>query len=165
MPNASGASGIIATSATSATSPTSATSAPSSSAGLAECCHGDVVAALRTGDYATPAIQPTPTALTASGTLTTAQIQSQIIQVTSATAVTLTMPTGATIDGAIVPLIGINTAIDFFLINTGSASGAITVAVATGVTSIGSLTLAIGTSAHFRLQRTATNTYILYRLV
>ena len=110
-------------------------------------------------------IQPTPTALTASGTLTTAQIQSQIIQVTSATAVTLTMPTGATIDGAIVPLIGINTAIDFFLINTGSASGAITVAVATGVTSIGSLTLAIGTSAHFRLQRTATNTYILYRLV
>jgi hypothetical protein len=109
-------------------------------------------------------IQPTPTALTASATLTTAQIQTQIIQVTSATAVTLTMPTGTVIDGAIVPVIPIDSAIDFSIINTGSALGAVTVAVATGVTNIGGLTVAISDSGIFRLRRTATNTYILYRL-
>jgi hypothetical protein len=109
-------------------------------------------------------IQPTPTALTGSATLTTAQIQTQIIQVTSATAVALTMPTGTVIDGAIVPIIDANTAIDFYIINTGSASGAVTVSVATGVTSIGALGVAINDSGQFRLRRTAVNTYILYRL-
>jgi len=108
--------------------------------------------------------QPTPTALTATATLTTAQIQTQIIQVTSATGVTLTMPTGTVIDGAIIPVIALNTAIDFWIINTGSAVGTVTVAVATGVTNIGGLSVAISTSAYFRLVRTATNTYILYRL-
>ena len=108
--------------------------------------------------------QPTPTALTGSVTLTTAQIQTQIIQVTSATAVSLTMPTGTVIDGAIVPKIDLNTSIDFSIINTGSASGAVTVVVATGVTNIGSLSVPISTSAYFRLVRTALNTYIIYRL-
>lgn len=110
-------------------------------------------------------IQPTPTALTVSATLTIAQIQTQIIQVTSATAVTLTMPTGTVIDGAIVPAIAANTAIDFWVINTGSSAGAVTVAVATGVTNIGALGVPISTSAYFRLVRTALNTYIIYRLV
>jgi hypothetical protein len=108
--------------------------------------------------------QPAPTALTGSVTLTTAQIQTQIIQVTSASAVNLTMPTGAVIDAAIVPVIPIDSAIDFSIINTGSSSGAVTVVVATGVTNIGALTLAINLSAQFRLRRTAINTYILYRL-
>jgi len=108
--------------------------------------------------------QPAPTALTASATLTTAQIQTQIIQVTSATGVTLTMPTGTVIDGAIVPVIPLNSAIDFSIINTGSAVGTVTVAVATGVTNIGGLSVAINDSGIFRLRRTALNTYILYRL-
>ena len=108
--------------------------------------------------------QPTPTALTASATLTTAQIQTQIIQVTSATAVALTMPTGTVIDGAIVPIIDANTSIDFYIINTGSASGAVTVSGATGSTLVGSGAVAISTSAFFRLRRTALNTYSLYRL-
>jgi hypothetical protein len=109
-------------------------------------------------------IQPTPTALTGSATLTTAQIQTQIIQVTSATAVALTMPTGTVIDGAIVPIIDANTSIDFYIINTGSASGAVTVSGATGSTLVGSGSIAISTSAFFRLRRTALNTYSLYRL-
>jgi len=108
--------------------------------------------------------QPAPTALTASATLTTAQIQTQIIQVTSATAVALTMPTGTVIDGAIVPIIDANTAIDFWIINTGSASGAVTLSGATGSTLVGSGAVAISTSAFFRLRRTALNTYSLYRL-
>jgi hypothetical protein len=110
-------------------------------------------------------VQPTPTALTGSVTLTTAQIQTQIIQVTSATGVNLTMPTGTVIDSAIIPVIQLNTSIDFWIINTGSAVGTVTVVVASGVTNIGALTVAISTSAYFRLQRTAANTYILYRLV
>jgi hypothetical protein len=108
--------------------------------------------------------QPTPTALTASATLTTAQIQTQIIQVTSATAVALTMPTGTVIDGAIAPIIDVNTAIDFYIINIGSASGAVTLSGATGSTLVGSGAVAISTSAFFRLRRTALNTYSLYRL-
>jgi hypothetical protein len=107
---------------------------------------------------------PTPTALTASTTLTTAQIQTKIITVNSATAVALTMPTGTIIDGAIVPVIDFDTAIDFWIINIGSASGAVTLSGATGSTLVGSGAVAISTSAFFRLRRTALNTYSLYRL-
>ena len=108
--------------------------------------------------------QPTPTALTASATLTTAQIQTKIITVNSTSLVALTMPTGTVIDGAIVPIIDFDTAIDFSIINIGSGSGAVTVSGATGSTLVGSGSVAISTSAFFRLRRTALNTYSLYRL-
>jgi hypothetical protein len=106
--------------------------------------------------------QPAPTALTASATLTTAQIQTKIITVNSASLVALTMPTGTVIDGAIVPVIDFDTAIDFWIINIGSA--AVTLSGATGSTLVGSGSIAISTSAFFRLRRTALNTYSLYRL-
>jgi len=51
---------------------------------------------------------------------------------------------------------------DFSVINT--ASGTITMAVNTGVTSLGSLTIATGSSARFRIRRTAANTFIMYRI-
>jgi hypothetical protein len=51
---------------------------------------------------------------------------------------------------------------NFTVINT--ASGTITMAVNTGVTSLGALTIATGTSAQFRIRRTAANTFILYRM-
>ena len=108
--------------------------------------------------------QPTPTALTASATLTTAQIQTKIITVNSTSLVALTMPTGTVIDGAIVPIIDFDTAIDFSIINIGSGSGAVTLSGATGSTLVGSGAVAISTSAFFRLRRTALNTYSLYRL-
>ena len=34
----------------------------------------------------------------------------------------------------------------------------------TGVTTLGGLTIATGTSAQFRIRRTAANTFVLYRL-
>ena len=108
--------------------------------------------------------QPAPTALTASATLTTAQIQTKIITVNSTSLVALTMPTGTVIDGAIVPIIDFDTAIDFSIINIGSGSGAVTLSGATGSTLVGSGAVAISTSAFFRLRRTALNTYSLYRL-
>ena len=45
-----------------------------------------------------------------------------------------------------------------------TATGTITMAVNTGVTSVGTLTVATGVSAQFRIRRTATNTFVLYRL-
>jgi hypothetical protein len=110
-------------------------------------------------------IQPTPTALTGSVTLTAAQIQTQIITVNSATAVAITMPLGTVLESGITASIGINASIDFWMINIGSASGAITVTGATGTTLVGSGTIAINTSAQFRLRKTAIAIYILYRLV
>jgi hypothetical protein len=104
---------------------------------------------------------PAPTGIAAATTLTNAQIQGQIISATGTT-YTITMPLGSTLE-TLATWATTNIAYDFFVINT--ATGVITMAVNTGVTSLGSLTVAIGASAHFRIRRTAANTFVLYRLV
>ena len=104
---------------------------------------------------------PAPAAISAAATLTNANIQGQIISATGTT-YTITMPLGSTLD-TLASWATTNVSYDFFVINT--ATGIITMAVNTGVTSLGSLTVAIGASAHFRIRRTAASTYILYRLV
>ena len=104
---------------------------------------------------------PAPAAISAAATLTNANIQGQIIN-TTGTTYTVTMPLGTTME-TLVPWAAVNLGYDFFVINT--ASGTITMAVNTGVTNVGSLTVATGTSAHFRIRRTAANTFVLYRLV
>ena len=71
------------------------------------------------------------------------------------------MPLGTTME-TLVPWATTNLGYDFTVINT--ASGTITMAVNTGVTSLGALTIATGTSAQFRIRRTAANTFILYRM-
>jgi hypothetical protein len=103
---------------------------------------------------------PAPASISAATTLTAANIQAQIIN-TTGTTYTVTMPTGANIE-TVAGWIAANIAYDFYVINT--ASGTITVAVNTGVTALGSLTIATGVSAHFRMRKTANNTFILYRL-
>ena len=104
---------------------------------------------------------PAPSStINAATTLTNAQISPQII-VTSGTTFTLTMPLGTTLE----TLIGwptTNIGFNFTVINT--ASGTITMAIATGVTNVGSLTIATGTSANFRLRRQTANTFIMYRI-
>ena len=105
---------------------------------------------------------PAPTAKAAAATLTAAELLTGIISTTGAT-YTVTLPTGAAIDtgfpGATMTSVGF----DFFVVNT--ASGTITIAVgASGMTSLGTLTVLTGISAHFRLRRTAANTYVLYRI-
>jgi hypothetical protein len=104
---------------------------------------------------------PAPAGISAAATLTNANIQAQIISATGTT-YTITMPLGTTLE-TLATWVGTGVAYDFFVINT--ASGIITMAVNTGVTSLGSLTIAIGASAHFRIRRTAANTFVLYRLV
>jgi hypothetical protein len=110
-------------------------------------------------------IQPTITTLSATATLTIAQLLTYIVQVTSATAVTLTLPTGTLTDAGILNGLGVvNNSFTWTVINTGSASGAITVSAGTAHTIVGSTAIAIGTSATFRTVKTATNTFVTYRI-
>jgi hypothetical protein len=103
---------------------------------------------------------PTPASISTTATLTNADIQAQIIN-TTGTSYTITMPLGTTLE-TIATWVWNNTAYDFTVINT--ASGTITVAANTGVTTLGALTIATGTSAQFRIRRTSANTFVLYRL-
>jgi hypothetical protein len=103
---------------------------------------------------------PAPASISTTATLTNANIQSQIIN-TTGTTYTVTMPLGTTLE-TLATWATTNVAYDFYVINT--ASGTITFAVNTGVTSLGTLTVATGVSAQFRIRRTAANTFVLYRL-
>jgi hypothetical protein len=110
-------------------------------------------------------IQPTITTLSATAPLTIAQLLNTIVQVTSASAVALTLPTGTLTDaGVLNGLSVVNNSFLWIVINTGSASGAITMTAGTGHTYVGSATVAINTSAQFQTVKTATNTYVTYRI-
>jgi len=110
-------------------------------------------------------IQPAITTLTATATLTIAQLLTYIVQVTSATAVTLTLPTGTLTDAGVLGGGGLlNTSFQWQIINTGSASGAITMTAGTAHTYVGNATVAINTSANFRTVKTASNTFVTYRI-
>ena len=94
--------------------------------------------------------------------LTIAQLVSGIIQVTQAAAVTLVVPTGTlTFGGGF----GIDQSIDWSVINTGSALGAVSVTQSTAAhTFVGSGTVAINTSGRFRTRITASNVAVTYRI-
>lgn len=104
--------------------------------------------------------QPAPASIATTATLTNANIQTGIIN-TTGTSYTVTMPLGTTLE-TLVTWAATNLGYDFSIINT--ASGTITMAANTGVTTLGALTIATGTSAQFRIRRTAANTFVLYRL-
>jgi len=103
---------------------------------------------------------PAPTAPSGAVTLTAAQLATDIIN-TTGTTYTVTLPLASAIDTAY-PAAGTSMGLDFHIVNT--ATGVITIAVNTGITSVGLLTVSAATSAHFRLRRTAAATYVLYRL-
>jgi len=105
---------------------------------------------------------PTPTTKAAAATLTAAELATDIITLTGTT-YTITLPTGTALDTYYTGVPAVNIGYDFHIVNT--ASGTITIAQgASGMSTVGTLTIATGVSAHFRLRRTAANTYILYRL-
>ena len=108
---------------------------------------------------------PTPTALTVSTTLSIAQMLTTIVTVTSAIAVTLTLPTGALTQAGVSSLMGANMSFDWYVINLGSSIGAITMAgAATGHTFVGNATEAITTTAQFRTQMVSSGVFVTYRL-
>lgn len=107
--------------------------------------------------------QETPVAKTATATLTIAELRERIVTSTSASAVTLTLPTGTLTDAAFTNL-PVGASFDWSVINLGSSSGAVTMAAGTDHTYVGSATVAIATSALFRTRKTARNTFVTYRV-
>jgi len=109
--------------------------------------------------------QQTPAAVTATGTLTIANLLTQIITSTSAIAVALTLPTGTLSDAGVSGgTSAVNTSFDYSIINLGSAVGDVTMVAGTGHTIVGSVTVAVGTTGRFRCRKTATNTFVSYRV-
>jgi hypothetical protein len=109
--------------------------------------------------------QPSPTAIAATATLTIAQLLTRLITITGTTAVSLTLPTGTLTDaGVTTPAMPINSSFDWNIVNNGTASAAVTLVAGTAHTIVGSVTVAIGTSAGFRTRKTAANTYVTYRI-
>jgi hypothetical protein len=106
---------------------------------------------------------PAPELITGAVTpLTNAQLQTQILNCAGTGAYTLTMPTGSTLD-SLADWTQSNVGYDFIVINT-RATGTITMAVNTGVTSVGSLSVLANISARYRIRRTGFGNYILYRI-
>lgn len=87
----------------------------------------------------------------------------KIIQSTNASAVTVNLPTGATLDAAFLSL-PVDASFDWFLLNTGSSSGAATVTAATGHTIVGAAAVAISTTGRFRTRKTANGVFVTYRI-
>lgn len=92
-----------------------------------------------------------------------AKLATGIITSTQTGAVTATLDTGANMDLGF-PSVAASYGFSWSLINLGSSSGAVTVTAATGHTIVGAAVVAIGTSGQFFTRRTATDTWITYRI-
>jgi hypothetical protein len=105
--------------------------------------------------------QPAQAVETAAATLTIAELLTGIIEYTGALA-TLTMPTGTAIEGGVPATFPVDMSFDFSVINTGS--GVVTLGTAAGLTLTGGMTVAAAASGLFRVRKTATNTFTIYRI-
>ena len=106
----------------------------------------------------------TPNAHTANATLTIANLLTNIVTCTSATAVALTLPTGALTDAGVSAALPVDMGFSWSVINLGSADGAVTMTADTAHTYVGAAVVAIGTSARFTTRKTVANTYVTYRI-
>jgi phage tail protein X len=107
-----------------------------------------------------------PQTATATATLTAAQIVNQMLVANPGTsAATYTLPLGTAIDTA-VPNATVGSTFDLSIVNIGTSSGAVTLAVNTGVTDGGNAltAIAVTTSQLFRFRKTGDGTYVVYRL-
>jgi transcription initiation factor TFIID subunit TAF12 len=106
-----------------------------------------------------------PQTATSTATLTAAQIVGgMLVANPSTSAATYTLPTAALIDAA-VPNATIGSTFDLNLINTGTSSGAVTLATATGLTDGGNafVATAITSSALFRFRKTGDGAWTVYK--
>ena len=107
-----------------------------------------------------------PQTATVTATLTAAQILGNVLVANPSTsAATYTLPTGAAID-AVLTNAKVGSTFDLYIVNIGTSSGTVTLAVSTGVSDGGNavVAVAITSSAQFRFRRTADATYVAYRL-
>ena len=116
-------------------------------------------------------VQAAPQTATATATLTVAQITGGILVGSpSGTAATYTLPTATLID-ATMNNAKVNSTFELTIINLGTTSGLITVAVGTGITAVGNLVVAItgsaagvGGAAQFMFRKTGDAAYSVYRV-
>jgi hypothetical protein len=117
--------------------------------------------------YATAAQQTA----TATATLTVAQITGNLLVGNpSTTAATYTLPTATAID-AVITNAKIGSTFNLTVINLGTSTGLITMAVGTGITAVGNLVVAItgsaagvGGAAQFLFRKTGDAAYTVYRI-
>jgi hypothetical protein len=108
---------------------------------------------------------------TATATLTVAQITGNLLVGNpSTTAATYTLPTATAID-AVITNAKIGSTFNLTVINLGTSTGLITMAVGTGITAVGNLIVAItgsaagvGGAAQFMFRKTGDAAYTLYRI-
>lgn len=108
-----------------------------------------------------------PQTATTTATLTAAQVVNQMLVASpgSGAAATYTLPTAALIDAA-VPNAIVGSTFDLSVVNTGTSSGTVTLATATGITDGGNAftVVPVSSSALFRFRKTADNAYTVYKM-
>jgi hypothetical protein len=115
--------------------------------------------------------QAAPQTATSTATLTTTQILGGLLVVDpTTTASTLTLPTATAID-AVMTNMKTNSTFKLTVINIGTSTGLVTVAVGTGITAVGNLVVAItgsaagvGGAAEFLFRKTGDAAYSVYRV-
>lgn len=105
-------------------------------------------------------VQGDPVAVNATGAVSALAIMGGIVTSTSAAAVAGTVPTGAVMEAAAEWAIG--ESVDWAIINTGPNT--FTVTAATGHTLVGTATVVTAVSGLFRTRKTASETFVTYRL-
>jgi hypothetical protein len=113
-------------------------------------------------DEAIMFVQGAPTALAAAATATAAQLQNGLFTF-DGTAGNLTLPTVADLEAGMPSAQKVNSAFDFFVVNT-DAADAVTLAVGTGWSIVGVAAVAAVTSAHFRARKTGDGSWTAYRI-
>lgn len=109
-------------------------------------------------------VQAAPQTATATATLTAAQITGGLLVANpSASAATYTLPT-VTATEAIVTNAKVDSTFELNIVNLGTSSGALTIAVGTGWTLVGSATVAITSSARFLARKTGAGAWTIYRV-
>lgn len=107
-----------------------------------------------------------PATATSTATLTAAQVTANwLVANPSTSAATYTLPTGAQIDAA-VPNATVGSTFDLSIINTGTSSGTVTLATATGITDGGNAFVAVAVTASnvFRFRKTGDAAWTVYRV-
>ena len=116
-------------------------------------------------------VQAAPQTATSTATLTAAQITGGILVGSpSGTAATYTLPTATLIDATMTNA-KTNSTFELTVINIGTSTGVVTMAVGTGITAVGNLVVAItgsaagvGGAAQFLFRKTGDAAYSVYRV-
>lgn len=109
-------------------------------------------------------VQAAPQTATSTATLTAAQVTGGLLVANPSTsAATYTLPTAALLEAA-VPNAKVDSTFRLDIVNLGTSSGALTIAAGTGITIVGSATVAITSSASLLFRRTGEGAWTVYRV-